>query len=214
MGAVADVLSRFIRGADALPAALPADAPWEVIGRVAELVRGMLGSLPPGFVRVFAEVAVHESADVAPSAVLTGPVIVSAGCRVGHGAVLRGGVWADEDVTIGPYSEIKGSLMFARSAAAHRNYVGDSIVGHDVNLEAGAVLANHFNERADKQIWVRVDGEAINTGLVKFGALIGDGSRIGANAVTSPGTLLAPGSVVPRLGLVDQSGASVGNRLR
>jgi len=70
------------------------------------------------------------------------------------------------------------------------------------------VLANRFNERADKQIWVRIDGELIPTGVTKFGALIGDGSRIGANAVTSPGTLLPPGSMVPRLGLVDQSGAA------
>jgi UDP-N-acetylglucosamine diphosphorylase / glucose-1-phosphate thymidylyltransferase / UDP-N-acetylgalactosamine diphosphorylase / glucosamine-1-phosphate N-acetyltransferase / galactosamine-1-phosphate N-acetyltransferase len=73
---------------------------------------------------------------VAPSAVLTGPVIVSAGCRVGDGALLRGGVWAGEGVTIGPYSEIKGSLLFRRAATAHRNYVGDSIIGSDVNLEA------------------------------------------------------------------------------
>lgn len=64
-----------------------------------------------------------------------------------------------------------------------------------------------FNERVDKQISVRVDGQVVVTGLTKFGALIGDGSRIGANAVTSPGTLLPPGSVVPRLGLVDQLGA-------
>jgi acetyltransferase-like isoleucine patch superfamily enzyme len=67
------------------------------------------------------------------------------------------------------------------------------------------VLANHFNERTDKHISVWLDGQEVATGLTKFGALIGDGSRIGANAVTSPGTLLPPGSVVPRLGLVDQS---------
>ena len=73
------------------------------------------------------------------------------------------------------------------------------------------MLANHFNERADKQISVRIDGQVVATGLTKFGGLIGDGSRIGANAVTSPGTLLPPGSVVPRLGLVDQSGAGGGH---
>jgi UDP-N-acetylglucosamine diphosphorylase / glucose-1-phosphate thymidylyltransferase / UDP-N-acetylgalactosamine diphosphorylase / glucosamine-1-phosphate N-acetyltransferase / galactosamine-1-phosphate N-acetyltransferase len=65
-------------------------------------------------------------------------------------------------------------------------------------MEAGAVLANHFSEHADKQIWVQVEGELTATGVTKFGALISDRSRIGANAVTSPGTLLTPGSVVPR----------------
>ncbi len=200
-----DVLSRFISDADGLPPGLPWEAPWQISGRVGDLVLGLLDSLPTEFVRLSAGMAVHRSATVAPSAVLSGPVILSANCRVGHCALLRGGVWAGEDVTIGPYSEIKGSLLCARSAAAHRNYVGDSIVGCDVNLEAGAVLANHFNERADKQIIVRIDGQSIATGLAKFGALIGDRSRIGANAVTSPGTLLPPGSVVPRLGLVDQT---------
>ena len=207
MRAMADVLSRFIRDAGELQAGLPRDAPWQVIGRIGDLVVGLLDSMPPEFVRISDEIAVHRSATVAASAVLSGPVILSAGCRVGPGAVLRGGVWAGEEVTIGPHSEIKGSLLFAGSAAAHRNYAGDSIIGRDVNLEAGAVLANHFNERADKQISVRIDGAVIATGLTKFGALIGDGSRIGANAVTSPGTLLPPGTVVPRLGLVDQSGA-------
>jgi UDP-N-acetylglucosamine diphosphorylase / glucose-1-phosphate thymidylyltransferase / UDP-N-acetylgalactosamine diphosphorylase / glucosamine-1-phosphate N-acetyltransferase / galactosamine-1-phosphate N-acetyltransferase len=202
----ADVLSRFVTDAGELPAGLPPHAPWQAIGRVQELVRGLLGSLPAEFVRVREEVAVHRSATVASSAVLTGPVILSAGCQVGHGALLRGGVWAGHGVTIGPQSEIKGSLLFAGSAAAHRNYVGDSIIGRDVNLEAGVVLANHFNEREDKQVWVRIDGKPVGTGLTKFGALIGDGSRLGANAVTSPGTLLPPGSVVPRLCLVDQSG--------
>lgn len=207
MRVMADVLSWFIRDAGDLPARLPREAPWEVIGRISELVLGLLDSLPPEFMRISDEIAVHRSAAVASSAELTGPVILSAGCRVGPGAVLRAGVWAGEDVTIGPHSEIKGSLLFARSAAAHRNYAGDSIIGRAVNLEAGAVLANHFNERADKQISVRIDDQVVATGLTKFGALIGDGSRIGANAVTSPGTLLPPGTVVPRLGLVDQSGA-------
>jgi len=166
----ADLLSRYFLDPGELPVALPRDAPWLVIGRIGDLVLDLIGSLPPEFERISAGVAVHRSATVASSALVTGPVILSARCRVGHGAVLRGGVWAGEEVTIGPHSEIKGSLLLARSAAAHRNYVGDS------------------------------------TGLTKFGALIGDSSRIGANAVTSPGTLLPPGSVVPRLGLVDQLG--------
>jgi len=205
-----DVLSRFFRDASQLPGELSQDAPWRIIGRIGDLVLELLGSLPPGFERISAEVAVHRSAVVASSAVVTGPAIVSAGCRVGHGALLRDGVWAGEEAVIGPHSEIKGSLLLAGSAAAHRNYVGNSIVGAQVNLEAGAVLANHFNERADKQISVMLDGQVIATGLTKFGALVGDGSRVGANAVTSPGTLLPAGSVVPRLGLVDQLGGDGG----
>jgi hypothetical protein len=75
------------------------------------------------------------------------------------------------------------------------------------SLEAGAVLANHFNERADTRIFLRAGGRAVATGLTKFGAVLGDGIQIGANAVTTPGTLLPPYSVIPRLGLVDQLAA-------
>jgi NDP-sugar pyrophosphorylase family protein len=197
------LVPRFVAVASRFPGDISALRPWQVIGQMEDLVREALHRLPDGFRRL-GEVAVHHSAVIHDSAVLTGPVVVSARCRVGPAAVLRAGTWLDEEVTVGPHSEVKSSLLFTCSAAAHRNYVGDSIIGQDVNLEAGAVLANHFNERTDKRIFVRIDGQAVDTGLTKFGAVLGDGTRIGANAVTSPGTLLPPHTVVPRLGLVDQ----------
>jgi UDP-N-acetylglucosamine diphosphorylase / glucose-1-phosphate thymidylyltransferase / UDP-N-acetylgalactosamine diphosphorylase / glucosamine-1-phosphate N-acetyltransferase / galactosamine-1-phosphate N-acetyltransferase len=168
-----------------------------VIGWLGDLVLGLLGSLRPELVRISDEIAAHRShrsAAVASSAVLTGPVILAAGWPVAPGAVLRGGVWAGEDVTIGPHSEIKASLLFAWSAATQRSCASGSIIGRAVNLEAGAVLANHFNERADKQISMRIDGQVVATGLTKFGALIGDGSRIGANAVAASRPRPAPRS--------------------
>ena len=96
--------------------------------------------------------------------------------------------------------------MLDSSTLAHLCFVGDSLIGSDVNLEAGVVVANHWNERAEQAITVRVGGQSIQTSVVKFGALIGDHSRVGANAVLSPGTVLAPRTVVARLGLVDQGG--------
>lgn len=100
---------------------------------------------------------------------------------------------------------MKSSLLFAGSRLAHLNFVGDSILGADVNCEAGAVIANFRNERKDRRIRILQDGEVIDTGVERFGAVLGDGARIGANAVIAPGALLAPSQVVPRLGLVDQS---------
>jgi UDP-N-acetylglucosamine diphosphorylase / glucose-1-phosphate thymidylyltransferase / UDP-N-acetylgalactosamine diphosphorylase / glucosamine-1-phosphate N-acetyltransferase / galactosamine-1-phosphate N-acetyltransferase len=197
-------LLRYVAGAQRFRADLAHGPAWQAIGQIDRLVRLALPVLGDDFRLAGRQIAVHRTAAVAGSAEISGPAIIGPGSRVGPGAVLRAGVWTDELVTIGPHSEIKASLMFARSAAAHRNYVGDSIVGADVNLEAGAVLANHFNERADKSILVLVAGKAVATGLVKFGAVVGDGCRIGANAVTSPGTLLPAGTVVPRLALVDQ----------
>ena len=93
--------------------------------------------------------------------------------------------------------------MFAGTKLAHFNFVGDSIVGADVNLEAGSIVCNYRNERANKEIRVRLRSGLHPTGCEKFGAVIGDRSRIGANAVLAPGALLARGSIVPRAALRD-----------
>ena len=115
-------------------------------------------------------------------------------------ACCAAGVWLEKDVIIGPGAELKTSIVFADSKLAHFNFVGDSILGTDVNLEAGSVIANYRNESAAPEIVVR--GQA--TGVYKFGALIGDHVRIGANAVIAPGALLERSSIVERLALVDQ----------
>ena len=186
------MLPAYIRELDRLPDALRAAAlPWELTEALEARLIGMAG--------------IDPSATVAPTAVLEGPVRVGARCSIGPGAVLRGGVWLDDDVRIGPSCEIKTSVFFRSTAVAHLSYVGNSVLGSDVNVEAGAVLANHWNERGGAEIHVVHDGRRIATGVHKFGALVGDGARIGANAVTSPGTLLPPGAVVPRLGLVEQT---------
>src|SRR5262249_52825454 len=105
---------------------------------------------------------------------------------------------------IGPNAELKTSFLFRGAKLAHLNFVGDSILGEAVNVEAGAVIANRRNECEDRRIRIRVGRDVIDTGVETFGALVGDRSRIGANAVVAPGALLAPDSVVPRLALVDQ----------
>jgi len=95
-------------------------------------------------------------------------------------------------------------VMFAGSKLAHMNFVGNSIIGADVNVEAGAIIANHRNEREDCNIRIVYHGLVIDTGVDRFGALVGDGSRLGANAVIAPGALLEPGLIVGRLQLIDQ----------
>jgi bifunctional UDP-N-acetylglucosamine pyrophosphorylase / glucosamine-1-phosphate N-acetyltransferase len=177
--------------------------PWDMSAHAVEAVRAVLPTLGVEFAMV-GEVAVHRGAVVEAGAVLRGPAVVSDGCVVAAHAYLRDGVFLDRGVRVGPSCEVKASFVFHGSALAHLNYVGNSLIGARVNLEAGAVLANHFNEREDKRISVIVGGRLVSTGVEKFGALIGDGSRIGANAVTAPGTILPPRSIVHRLQLVDQ----------
>ncbi|MCX5734188.1 MAG: LpxA family transferase [candidate division NC10 bacterium] len=193
---IADALATF-------PLLASHGAPWSMVTHAAALVRAALRSLGSEYTITDA-VAIHHSAVVEPGAVIRGPAIVSRNCTVAAHAYLRGGVFLDEDVRIGTSCEVKASFIFRGSALAHLNYAGDSLIGASVNLEAGAVLANHFNERTDKRISVVIGGRIVPTGVEKFGALVGDGSRIGANAVTTPGTVLPPQSVVGRLALVDQ----------
>jgi len=170
------------------------------------MIREALKDLRQGYI-LSGDVAIHTEAIVESPAVIKGPAIVSRGCLVAAGAYLRQGVFLDEDVVIGASCEITRTLVFHRSRIAHLNFIGDSLVGEDVNIEAGAIVANHWNERQDKRIKVVMAGVVHETGTVKFGAVIGDRSRIGANAVTSPGTILEPDSVVSRLQLVDQAGS-------
>ena len=150
------------------------------------------------------QIAIHETAKIHPQAIIQGSAIISANCFVGPNALLRNGVWLGENVSIGTGVEVKQSVICGHSAIAHFNFIGDSLIGHRVNFEAGAIIANHFNERENKMITVMLDGQPVETGVTKFGALVGDDCKIGANAVLSPGTILAKETVVGRLQLVDQ----------
>jgi NDP-sugar pyrophosphorylase family protein len=198
-------LTMFVRAFPAGPlAAWQRCLPWELTARAPQIVRELLAELPAGEFVIDGEVAVHRSAVVETGAVLKGPLIVGAGCLVAAGAYVRGGNWVDAECTIGPGVELKSSFVLAGSVLAHFNFVGDSVLGRDVNLEAGAIVCNHRNERSEREVHVRQGGARMATGQARFGALIGDGCRIGANAVLAPGVLLAPGSVVERGRLIDQ----------
>lgn len=178
--------------------------PWEFVQMISEIVKKRLLEIPGNDYLLKDDIAIHKTVIIEQGVIIKGPAIISANCFVGAHAYLRGGVWLDEKVSVGPGCEVKATAIFSGSALAHFNFVGDSIVGSGVNMEAGSVVANHYNERADKRIYVRDGHQIIDTGATKFGALIGDHTRIGANAVLSPGTILPPNSIVKRLELIDQ----------
>lgn len=177
--------------------------PWAITQNMEKIILEKMETLGSDYT-INNHVAIHKTASIDSHAMLKGPIIISPNCFVGPHVFLRGGIFLDEAVSIGPGCEVKTSLLFSHTALAHFNFVGDSLVGSHVNMEAGAVVANHFNERKDKNIMVSVNGEFYSTGVQKFGALIGDDCKIGANAVLSPGTILAPEIIVKRLQLIDQ----------
>lgn len=196
-------LSEFIAAWDATPFGRVDLPPWGLTASAPDRIDEAITGLSSDFRRT-GNVAIHRTATIEPGAVVKGPAIVGAGSFVAAGAYLRGGVFLDRDCVVGPGCELKSTFMLAGAKLAHLAFVGDSLVGSRVNVEAGAVVANHRNELDDRRIRIVHEGRMIDTGVEKFGALIGDDVRIGANAVVAPGALLAPGSRVGRLELVDQ----------
>jgi NDP-sugar pyrophosphorylase family protein len=176
-------------------------SPWDFIQHLPELLHELLAGINEDYA-VINEVAIHRSAMVDSSAIIRGPAIIGENALIGCYALVRSGVYIGKNSIVGAHCEVKQSVLMNHSCCGHFNFVGESLIGNGVNLEAGAVLANHFNELKDQPVTVRVNGQTIDTGCLKFGSVIGDGSRIGANAVVLPGTLLQKNTVVERLALV------------
>ncbi|MDP3997991.1 MAG: DapH/DapD/GlmU-related protein [bacterium] len=140
------------------------------------------------------DVFLGEGTVVEPGAYIEGPAIIGKNCRIGHVALLRGNILTGDNCVFGHATEVKNSLFLSGTVVAHLNYVGDSILGNNVNLAAGAILANF---RLDgKPVVVKIDNKIHDTKLVKFGAIIGDSSKIGANSVLNPGTVLGKNCLV------------------
>ncbi len=177
--------------------------PWEIINNLESLLLQTLKSLDANY-KIENNIAIHNTAIIEQGVTLKGTIIISENCFIAANAYLRGPLFLSNAVKVGPGSEIKHSLIFDNSAIAHFNYIGNSIVGQGTNFEAGSICANHFNERPNKGIFVTHNNQLIDTKTEKFGSLIGDNSKIGANAVLSPGTILNKNSIVKRLELIEQ----------
>jgi NDP-sugar pyrophosphorylase family protein len=182
--------------------------PWQLTCGAIGIVELLLGRLRDGYA-VTDGVAVHLTSTIENGAVIKGPAIIGPDCFVAAGAYVRGGCWLEANCILGPGAELKSSFVFRGSKLAHFNFVGDSILGYGVNLEAGSIIANYRNEWASPAISFCHRGQQVETATEKFGALVGDYTKIGANAVIAPGAILAPATIVKRLSLVDQ-GAGVG----
>jgi UDP-N-acetylglucosamine diphosphorylase / glucose-1-phosphate thymidylyltransferase / UDP-N-acetylgalactosamine diphosphorylase / glucosamine-1-phosphate N-acetyltransferase / galactosamine-1-phosphate N-acetyltransferase len=169
------------------------DAPYNVLARLDELLESIAddrrGEVHPTAI-VEGDVMIEPGARVGPFAYVEGPCWLMAGARVGHAAYLRGSVLLGPGAIVGHASEIKRAILLGGARTPHFNYVGDSILGHRVNLGAGVKIAN-FKAFGDA---IRVDGRPTN--LRKFGALVGDDVSVGCNAVLAPGTVVGPRSVV------------------
>ena len=188
---------RILFSLDDLPAELAelmdVERVWQVLERLdafGQSVRHQVEGELHGTAVVNGVLFMPEDAQVGPYAMIEGPVWLGPGASIGHGAYIRGPAVLMAGARVGHASEVKRSVLLPGARAPHFNYVGDSILGRDVNLGAGVKVAN-FKTFGDA---IRMDDE--DTGLRKLGAAVGDGVSIGCNAVLSPGTVVGPRSII------------------
>jgi NDP-sugar pyrophosphorylase family protein len=172
---------------------------WEVLPKIkdyvaAHLEPGHAGAEPAEGAFVGEAVWIGEGTVVEPNAVIKGPAIIGRNCVIRSGAYIRENALIGDGCTIGNSTEIKNALIFNEAEIPHFNYVGDSVIGYKGHLGAGVILSNVRLDRGE--ITVRAGNGKMPTRLRKFGAIIGDRTEIGCNAVLSPGSVVGKDCVI------------------
>ena len=178
--------------------------PWQAIQNIEGVIVDLIEILDLTDYEISGNQAIHKNAEIERIAQLKGAMIIGPRCFVANGCLLRDGVILDAKCIVGHCVELKTSIMLTGSKITHLNFVGDSILGSQTNLEAGAMIANYRNEYANKDIYFTCGNQSLKTGVQKFGAILGEGTRVGANAVIAPGTILPKNSIVKRGAVIDQ----------
>lgn len=169
--------------------------PWQALGEIKDFVIALGETLDKEkFDEVKPQVWIAKSAKVYPSAYIEAPCIIDEYSEIRHSAFIRGGVIVGKNCVVGNSTEMKNSIIFDNVQIPHFNYVGDSILGFKAHLGAGAVTSN---VKSDKTLVTIKNGdEKIETGLKKFGAMVGDFTEVGCNSVLCPGTVIGKNCTV------------------
>ena len=162
--------------------------PWQALKGISELILALGPGLGEEYDEIAPSVWVHKTAKIFPSAYLGAPCIIGAGTEVRHCAFIRGSALVGAGCVVGNSVELKNVILFDGVQVPHYNYVGDSILGYKSHMGAGSVTSN---VKSDKTlVTVKNGGEKIETGLKKFGAMVGDFVEVGCNSVLNPGTVI------------------------
>lgn len=164
--------------------------PWEALPGLREYIHALLVKYSDDerFCMLTCGVLAAKSAKIANSAIILPPAFIDENAEIRTGAYLRGSVIIGKECVVGNSSEVKNSVLFDCAAVPHFNYVGDSILGASSHMGAGAVTSNLKMDKSP--ISVRYGDKSIETGLRKFGAILGDCAEIGCNCVLNPGTII------------------------
>ncbi len=174
---------------------LDAEYPWEALTKIKAFILALGPALPAEeFDHPAADVWIAKDAEIFPSAYIGGPCIIDHGAEVRHCAFIRGSVIVGKNAVVGNSVELKNVVLFDNVQTPHYNYVGDSILGYRSHMGAGSITSN---VKSDKTlVSVREGAERLDTGLKKFGAILGDNVEVGCNSVLNPGTVLGRGSTI------------------
>ena len=168
--------------------------PWEALAGIKDFILALGPTLGEEYEEVGEHVWVHKTANVFPSAYLGAPCVIGANTEVRHCAFIRGSALVGADCVVGNSVELKNVILFDHVQTPHYNYVGDSILGYCSHMGAGSITSN---VKSDKRLVVVRDGaERVETGIKKFGAMLGDHVEVGCNAVCNPGTVIGRRSSV------------------
>ena len=167
--------------------------PWEVLPEIGAFIVKLGNTLEPQeYEKAGENIWIARSAKVAPTASITGPAIIGKEAEIRQCAFIRGNAIVGEGAVVGNSTELKNVVLFNKVQVPHYNYVGDSILGYRAHMGAGSITSN---VKSDKTLVVVKGKETrIETGLKKFGAMLGDQVEVGCNSVLNPGTVIGPRS--------------------
>lgn len=168
--------------------------PWQALDGISNLIRSLGTKLSAEYIEVSPQVWIHETTQIAPTAFLGSPCIIGPRTEIRHCAFIRGSALVGADCVVGNSVELKNVILFDRVQVPHFNYVGDSILGYQSHMGAGSITSNVKADRSS--VTVKDNGQQLDTGRKKFGAILGDRVEVGCNAVLNPGTVVGRGTSI------------------
>lgn len=172
-----------------------AEFPWEVLNKIEEFIMNLGKTLPDDkFNKLGENIWIAKSAKISNTASLTGPLIIDENAEIRHCAFIRKNAIIGQNAVVGNSTELKNVILFNAVQVPHYNYVGDSILGYKAHMGAGSITSNVKSTR--EKVTIKFNNEKIETGLKKFGAMLGDNVEIGCNTVLNPGTIIGKNSIV------------------
>ena len=175
--------------------------PWQALAGIRNFIMELGAALSTSeYERIGDDIWIHCSAGIAPSAHIGNAVIIGPNAEIRHCAFIRGSVLVGENAVIGNSTEVKNSIIFDGVQAPHFTYIGDSILGYKSHMGAGSITSNIKSDKTS--ISVAVGNERIDTGMRKFGSVLGDYAEIGCNTVLNPGCIIGAHTTIYPLSMV------------